>query len=69
MFTGLFESKSAGEYPYMHLGGEPAEEGEIFRGRPPAEKIRDEIAFEDLPEDARLKVLEAYRGMWRLEGG
>lgn len=68
MFTGLFESKAAGEYPYMHLGGEPAEEGEISRGRPPAERIRDEVAYEELPYDARLRILEAYRGMWGLEG-
>lgn len=66
MFTGLFGSKRGGEYPYMRLGGESAEEGEMVLGRPPAEKIRGEISFEVLPKDARERVLGAYRGLWGL---
>ncbi len=68
MFTGLFDLKKSGEYPYMLLDGESGGEGEIHRGKPPAERIRDEIAFEDLPEDARWRILEAYREMWGLRG-
>jgi len=68
VFTGLFDLKKPGEYPYMLLDGGSGGEGEIYRGKPPAERIRDEIAFEDLPEDVRRRVLEAYRRMWGLEG-
>lgn len=39
---------------------------ELRRGKPPAERIRHEVAFEDLPEDVRSRVVEAYRGMWGL---
>ncbi|WP_166176935.1 hypothetical protein [Rubrobacter tropicus] len=42
--------------------------GEVLRGKPPAERIRDEVAFEDLPEGVRGRVLEEYRRMWGLEG-
>ena len=67
MFTGLLESKASGEYPYMHLGG-GEEEDEILSGRPPAERIRAEVSYEQLPEDVRRRVLEAYRGMWGITG-
>ena len=64
MFTGLFDLKKPGEYSYMLLNGEA--EGELRRGKPPAERIRHEVSFEDLPESVRLRVIEAYRGMWGL---
>ena len=60
MFTGLFDLKKPGEYPYL-VG-----EGEVRRGRPPVELIRREVGFEDLPEDARRRVLEVYRRLWGL---
>ena len=65
MFTGLFDLKEPGEYPYVLMDGEAGDE--VRRGRPPAERIRDEISFEDLPEEVRGKVLETYREMWGLE--
>jgi len=68
VFTGLFGLKRAGEYPYMLLDGESVGEGEISRGKPPLERIRHEIGFEDLPDGARGRVLEIYRGLWGLEG-
>ena len=68
MFTGLFDTKRAGEYPYMVLGGEPGGEGEVRRGRVPAGLIRDEVSYEDLPEGVRRRVLETYREMWELPG-
>lgn len=67
MFTGLFDAKRSGEYPYMVLGGEPGED-EFRRGRPPAGLIRDEVSYEGLPEGVRRRVLEAYREMWGIEG-
>ena len=66
MFTGLFDLKRPGEYPYMLLDGD-AEDG-LRRGRPPAERIRHEVGFEELPEDVRRRVLGVYREMWGLEG-
>ena len=64
MFTGLFDLKRPGEYPYL-VAGERGK-GELRRGRPPAELIRREIYLEDLPEGARRRVLEAYRALWGL---
>ncbi|MBA3952255.1 MAG: hypothetical protein H0X57_10310 [Rubrobacter sp.] len=52
----------------MLLDGESVGEGEISRGKPPPERIRHEIGFEDLPDGARGRVLEIYRGLWGLEG-
>ena len=66
MFTGLFDLKRPGEYPYMLLDGET--EAELRRGKPPAERIRHEVSYEELPEGIRRRVLEAYRGMWGLPG-
>ena len=66
MFTGLFDLKKPGEYPYMLLDGES--EGELRRGKPPAGRIRHEVLFEELPEDVRRRVLGVYREMWGLEG-
>lgn len=67
MFTGLYDLKKPGEYPYLVM--DELGEGEVFRGKPPADRIRYEISFEDLPEDVRRTVLGAYREMWGLEGG
>ena len=66
MFTGLFDSKKPGEYSYMLLDG--GAEAELRRGRPPAERLRHEVVFEDLPEDVSRRVVEVYRGMWGLNG-
>ncbi|QIN83546.1 hypothetical protein GBA63_13550 [Rubrobacter tropicus] len=66
MFTGLFDLKKPGEYPYLAM--DVFGRGEVLRGKPPAERIRDEVAFEDLPEGVRGRVLEEYRRMWGLEG-
>ena len=64
MFTGLFDLKRPGEYPYLVA----EESGEVPRGRPPAGLIRREVGFEDLPEGVRRRVLEVYRGLWGIEG-
>ena len=66
MFTGLFDLKKPGEYPY--LVAEESGEGEVRRGRPPAGLIRREVGFEDLPEGVRRRVLEVYRSLWSLAG-
>ena len=68
MFTGLFDLKVPGEYPYMLLDGETGGDGGISHGKPPPELIRREISYEELPEPVRRRVLEAYRGMWGLRG-
>jgi hypothetical protein len=62
VFTGLFDLKKPGEYPYLMT--DDSGEGWVLRGRPPAERIRHEVGFEDLPEEVQLRVLEVYRGMW-----
>ncbi len=64
MFTGLFDLKKPGEYPYLVAGD--SGEGEVRRGRPAADLIRHEVDFEDLPEGARGRVIEVYRGLWGL---
>ena len=63
MFTGLFDLKEPGEYPYLSLGGG---RHEVERGRPPAERMRREISFEDLAEEDRELVLRVYRELWGL---
>ena len=67
MFTGLFDLKKPGEYPYLVVE-RSGRGGEVRRGRPPAELIRREVVFKDLPEVVRRRVLEVYRGMWGLRG-
>jgi hypothetical protein len=68
VFTGLFDLKKPGEYPYLSMSGEPfATEGSILhRGPPPYERMGREISFEDLPEGCRQLVLDAYRKLWDL---
>lgn len=65
MFTGLFDLKKPGEYPYLVMGAGGENDG-LRRGRPPAELIRGEVPFEDLPEGCKGTVLEVYRGLWGL---
>ena len=65
MFTGLFDLKKPGEYPYLVV--DESGDGGLRRGRPAAELIRNEVRFEDLPENVRARVLGTYRGMWGLE--
>jgi len=49
------------------MDGDPAEgEGFLRRGQPPSGRMRREISFDDLPEERRAAVLEAYRGLWGL---
>lgn len=64
MFTGLFDLKKPGEYPYLTM--EEGRNGVLHRGKPPPELMRREISFEDLPEDHRREVLERYRELWGL---
>jgi hypothetical protein len=68
VFTGLFDSKKPGEYPYLSMSGDPfATEGSVLhRGRLPYEHMGREISFEDLPEDCRQRVLDVYRELWDL---
>jgi hypothetical protein len=68
VFTGLFEAKRAGEHPYVVLDGESGREGEVLLGKVPAELIRREVPYDDLPEGVRKRILETYRGMWGLDG-
>jgi hypothetical protein len=68
VFTGLFSLKELGEYPYLTMGGDPAanRRGELRRGRPPYERMGREIRFEDLTEELKAVVLDAYQEFWGL---
>ena len=69
VFTGLFDLKKPGEYPYLCMGEEPLAPGGSYalrRGRAPYERMRCEISFEDLPEDCRRLVLDVYWDLWGL---
>jgi hypothetical protein len=68
VFTGLFDLKKPGEYPYLTMGGDPPENGrgELRRGRPPYQRLGREIPFEDFPEEFRAIVLDTYRELWDL---
>ena len=61
MFTGLLVSKRAGVYRYLVFDGGGTE---LRSGRPPAARLRREVAFEDLPDGARREVLETYCELW-----
>ena len=68
VFTGLFDLKKPGEYPYLTTGGDaPGNGGSVLRrGRPPYERLGREIRFEDFPEGFQAIVLDTYRGLWGL---
>ena len=70
VFTGFLTDKKPGEYLYLSMSGDSSEpEGtavRLRRGRPPYERMGREIPFEDLPEDCRRLVLDAYRELWGL---
>ena len=70
VFTGLFDLKKPGEYPYLCMGEEPLATGGSYalrRGRAPYERMGCEILFGDLPEDCRRLVLDVYRDLWGLK--
>ena len=69
VFTGLLRLKKPGEYPYLSMSGDQLASGgsSLHRGRPPYERMGREISFEDLPEDCRRLVLDAYRDLWGLQ--
>ncbi|MGH3145948.1 MAG: hypothetical protein ACRDTR_09130 [Rubrobacter sp.] len=68
VFTGLFNLKKPGEYLYLTIDEDPLDPGTctLRRGRPPYEKMGQEIPFEDLPKGCRRLVLDTYRGLWDL---
>jgi len=67
VFTGLYDLKRPGEYPYLSMGESPdGGDGSLRRGRPPYGRLGREISFEDLPEAHRAAVLDAYRELWGL---
>ena len=68
VFTGLFDPKEPGEYPYLVMGGDAPWNGgnALRRGRPPYGRMGREIRFEGLPEECRRLVLDAYRELWGL---
>ncbi len=70
VFTGLFDLKKPGEYPYLCMGEEPLAPGGSYalrHGRAPYERMGCEISFQDLPEDCRRLVLGVYRDLWGLQ--
>jgi hypothetical protein len=68
VFTGLFDLKKPGEYPYLVVG-EAGESDGLKRGRPPADRMRDEVSYGELPEGCRRAVLDVYRKLWGLGAG
>jgi hypothetical protein len=69
VFTGLFDLKKPGEYPYLSMSDEPLAPGGSHaprRGRPPYERMGCEISFDVLPEDCKRLVLDIYRDLWGL---
>ena len=68
VFTGLFDLKKPGEYPYLTMGGGPAANwrSELRRGRPPYERMGREIRFEDFPREFQAIVLDTYQELWGL---
>lgn len=68
VFTGLFDVKKPGEYPYLMVGECPAgrEDYELNRGRPPCGELGQEISFQDLPGSCRTLVRDVYAKLWDL---
>lgn len=68
VFTGLFDLKKPGEYPYLTVGEHSPEDAgyELHRGRPPYAEFGWEIEFRDLPERCRNLVMEVYLDLWGL---
>lgn len=54
VFTGILSLKKPGEYQYLTMTEEP-------RGRLPAERLRREVPFSELPAGCRRVVLDFYR--------
>jgi hypothetical protein len=70
VFTGLFDLKKPGEYPYLCMCEEPLAPGGshiLRRGRPPYERMGCEISFDVLPEDCKRLVLDIYWDLWGLQ--
>jgi hypothetical protein len=70
VFTGLFDLKKPGEYPYLCMGTEPlAPDGSytLRRSRPPYKRMGCEISFDRLPEDCKRLVVDVYRDLWGLQ--
>lgn len=67
MFTGLYALKEPGQYPYLTMRAEPESSGSTLRrGKPPYERMGQEIGFGDLSEGCRRIVAEVYRELWNL---
>ena len=61
--------KKPGEYAYLTMNEAPVRVGDgrtLRRGRPPVERLRREVRFQDLPEGCRRLVLDAYGELWGL---
>jgi hypothetical protein len=70
VFTGLFDLKKPGEYPYLTTGEYP-EAGanyELHHGRPPYGEFGREIGFQELPDECQELVTKVYLGLWGLKG-
>ena len=68
VFTGFFTDKKPGEYLYLSMSKDPLAPGGSFlrHGRPPYERLGRESSFEDLLENCRRLVLDAYKDLWGL---
>lgn len=64
MFTGLFDGKTPGEYPYLSMEAE--EEAVLRRERLSYERMGREVSFRELPAACRRRVLDVYRELWDL---
>ncbi len=60
VFTGLFDMKKPGEYPYLTMDEKPLQSGNyrLQREKPPYGKFGGEIGFRNLPEECRTLVLD-----------
>ena len=68
MFTGLFDLKKPGEYPYLTMGEHAIEDGnyELQRGHPPYGELGREIEFHELPVNYQEFVRKVYQELWSL---